>query len=202
MHKSSYIKMQQFKEKYLLNAMEQQLIILDFGSLDVNGSYRQVFSEPIWKYYGMDMSDGPNVDIVLKKPYIWKEVKSRSIDVFISGQAFEHVEFFWLTLLEMIRVMKDNGICCILAPSGGPEHRYPVDCYRFYTDGMKAMARFVDLDVVEAYTDTNPEIFGDHSEDWKDSCLIARKNPESLLKRMHRHFLQYLLYRWTRTVST
>ncbi len=54
---------------------------------------------------------------------------------------FEHTEFFWLTMREMKHALKPGGLCCIIAPSAGPEHQYPVDCWRVYPDGLRAAAR-------------------------------------------------------------
>lgn len=176
MHQSSYDKMEVFCEKYLKDKAEKPLSILDLGSLDINGSYRPIFDQYQWEYRGMDMSAGKNVDIVLKTPYHWKEVKSDSTDVMVTGQAFEHIEYFWITILEIARVLKPGGICCILAPSGGYEHRYPVDCWRFYPDGFKALARFARLDVIEskAQWDVDPR-YTDSSNDWKDCMLVCKK---------------------------
>ena len=87
-----------------------------------------------WEYSGLDVEKGPNVDIVVENPYDW-EIPDSSYDVVISGQAFEHIEFFWLTFLEMARVLKPQGLIILIAPSRGPQHRYPVDCWRFYPDG-------------------------------------------------------------------
>ena len=29
------------------------------------------------------------------------------------------------------RVLKPSALCCIIAPSSGPEHKHPVDCLAF-----------------------------------------------------------------------
>lgn len=118
---------------------------------------------------------GVNVDIVLEKPYQWKNIKSQSFDVVVCGQMLEHDEFFWLTMLEIKRVMKPEGICCIIAPSGGPEHRYPVDCYRYYPDGFRAVARYAGLEVLEVYAQWNAELYPDMDADWRDCVLIGRR---------------------------
>lgn len=170
-----------FRNKYLDSRKNEALLILDLGSLDVNGSYRGYFDTSPWTYRGMDMVPGKNVDIVLENPYKWREVKSSSVDALISGQAFEHIEFFWITMLEIARVLKPGGLCCIIAPSGGPEHRYPVDCWRFYPDGMAAMARFAGLGVIEVSTKWESDIqYPDLSNTWRDSVLICRKERVSL----------------------
>lgn len=88
MHESSYNNMKRFVEKYLKQYENQELSILDIGSQNVNGSYKLLFDKPYWKYYGCDMVEGDNVNIVLKDIYNWKEIKSHSFDVVISGQAF------------------------------------------------------------------------------------------------------------------
>ena len=163
-----------FKDRYLSDRLQEPLRILDVGSLDVNGSYRPVFSASPWSYTGIDLTAGSNVDLVLHTPYVWREVASRSADVVISGQAFEHIPYFWITMLEIARVLRIGGICCILAPSSGPEHRYPVDCWRFYPDGLTALADFARLETLEAVTQWDN--VGEWESDlWHDSMLVCRK---------------------------
>ena len=193
MHQSSIDKMINFRNNHLHAKTNEKLQILDLGSQDVNGSYRPIFMQPGWKYTGLDMEAGNNVDVVLKTPYVWTEIPSESADVVISGQAFEHIQYIWITILEIARVLKPGGICCILAPSIGPEHRYPMDCWRFYPDGMISLAHFAQMDVLEATTQWQDD--GDPDSDaWHDSMLVCRKpdhgawiNMKCDLKRWLRH---------------
>ena len=176
MHLSSLHKMKAFKEKYLNDFIGKEIKVLDLGSQDVNGSYKPIFDVPGWHYVGVDAAPGKNVDVILTSPYRWNHFPKNSVDVIISGQAFEHIEFFWLTILEIRRVLKKNGICCLIAPSSGPEHRYPVDCWRFYPDGLKSLADFAGLQPLEVYTQWNDlEDYTDGSNAWHDSVLIAKK---------------------------
>ena len=175
MHQSSLDKMRSFSEKYLYPFQSQNLRILDLGSQNIGGSYRSIFSNPNWKYIGADLIEGDNVDLVLKDPYKWSEIDCSEFDIVISGQAFEHIEFFWLTIGEISRILKPGGFCCIIAPSSGHEHRYPVDCWRFYPDGFSALARYGNLDVIESTTSWNEDNYTDGSNEWKDTILIAQK---------------------------
>lgn len=198
MHQSSFENMQNFKEKYLKSFEDKPLVIFDLGSFDVNGSYREIFDHPGWQYKGLDVEAGKNVDIVLKNNYHWKEIDSDSTDVLVSGQAFEHIEFFWITMLEIARILKPGGLCCIVAPSGGYEHRYPVDCWRFYPDGFSAMARFAKLKVIDVF---NQNFQGDQNSDkkdiWKDSVLVCQKYRLSffyaLRQRLWRKLMHWIL---------
>lgn len=187
-------KMSQFRDYYLSTRKNESLTIYDLGSQDVNGSYRPLFTESTWRYAGLDMSSGNNVDRVLKTPYVWKEIPSNSADVVISGQAFEHIKFMWITILEIARVLKPGGLCCIIAPSSGPEHRYPLDCWRFYPDGMSSLAQFAQLDVMQVSTQWEDKGYVDGSDWWHDTMMVCRKpdhgffwNTRSATKRWLQH---------------
>jgi len=175
MHLSSIDKMKVFRDKYLSGKEDSKLRILDLGSMEIGGSYRSIFDEDKWEYTGMDLLPGKNVDIVLSDPYNWLEIESNSVDVFISGQTFEHIEYFWKTMLEIARVLRPGALCCIIAPSGGPEHRYPVDCWRFYPDGFKALSCYAGLEVLEVGTQWEPKGYSDGSDMWADTMLVAGK---------------------------
>ena len=110
MHPSSYDKMAAFRRDYLSTREAEALTILDLGSQDINGSYRPLFAAPAWHYLGVDMAPGHNVDLVLQDPYEWNEIVPDSIDVVISGQTFEHTEFFWLTMQQIARAL--NPVDC------------------------------------------------------------------------------------------
>jgi SAM-dependent methyltransferase len=171
MHDSSYEKMEAFVRIHLTASRGTPLEILDFGSQTVDDqprSYRDLFDDPSWTYSGLDIEAGANVDIVVADAYDWTEIASDSIDVIVSGQAFEHVEYFWASMFEVVRVLKPGGVAVIIAPSNGVEHRYPVDCWRFYRDGFSAVARYADCEVVDVFTDWNRAM-------WADSVLVARK---------------------------
>jgi len=175
MHLSSIDKMKSFREKYLSGKEDTKLKILDLGSMEIGGCYRPLFDEEKWEYTGVDLLSGKNVDLVLSDPYNWLEIESNSVDVFISGQTFEHIEYFWKTILEIARVLKPGALCCVIAPSGGPEHRYPVDCWRFYPDGFKALARYAGLEVLDVGTQWEPKGYRDGSDVWADTMLVAGK---------------------------
>lgn len=175
MHQSSYDKVLDFRRRFLAGKENEPLRVVDVGSQDVNGSYRPIFDSPAWRYTGVDLAPGRNVDIVLAHPYRWRELPSGSADVLVSGQAFEHVSQPWAAILEVARVLAPGGICCIVAPSSGPEHRYPVDCWRIYPDGFVALAALAELEVLQAVTQWEDAGYTDGSDTWHDTMLIARR---------------------------
>lgn len=197
MHLSSLINMERFRDNYLSEHVGKPLKILDLGSTEMGACYRPIFEKPGWSYVGVDLSPGANVDLVLKRPYEWREIASNSVDVLVSGQVLEHVEYFWITALEVSRVLKPGGIACLIAPSSGPEHRYPVDCWRFYPDGMRAFAKLARLHCLEVYT--NWDDSGDPGSDfWHDTVLVARKPNRP----MHKALLLSALQRVQRQIMS
>jgi SAM-dependent methyltransferase len=189
-HLSSLDHVQRLVTQYL--AALPSIEIIDIGSYDVNGSYKQFFNRAGWHYVGVDLAAGPNVDVTLTSPYRLP-FKSHSVDVIVSGQAFEHIEFFWLTWLEMVRVLKPGGLIFLLAPSRGYEHRYPQDCWRFYPDGYKALADYGRLDLLEVNTDWEPHADKD-SAPWGDTVGVFRQPQMSWPLRVRRVLMQHLRY--------
>lgn len=178
MHQGSFDKMKAFRDGYLPEYRDSPLEILDIGSQIVTErqlNYRPLFGSPPWSYTGMDIEAGENVDVVVRNPYDWKEIPAESFDVVLSGQTLEHVKFFWVTVLEIVRSLKEGGVACLIAPGAGEEHRFPVDCWRFYRDGMAALCEYAGARTVEVFTQWKGLHYPDGSERWRDSCVVLQK---------------------------
>jgi SAM-dependent methyltransferase len=176
MHQSAFRKAQLFRKSFLGPFEDAALTVLDVGSAivaDGHMSNREAFANPSWTYVGLDIEPGPNVDLVVAEPYDWVEVADASVDVVACSQVFEHTEFFWITILEIGRVLRPGGVAFIVAPGSGPLHRYPVDCWRFYDDGMPALAKWADLDVLDARVQWRP-VYG-KGDMWRDAAIALQR---------------------------
>jgi SAM-dependent methyltransferase len=159
LHPSAHAQMGLCIERYMKKG--QPYRVLDFGSgtsPNQTLTHRNLLADYDVDYVGTDIREGNNIDIVMTEPYRIP-AKSRSIDVVLSGQVFEHVPFFWASLLEVARVMKPGAHFFMTVPSRGHEHS-DYDCWRVYPDGMRAMAAWARLNLVEAFTDFPPPIPG------------------------------------------
>jgi len=126
--------------------------ILDLGSQDINGTLRVVAPEKA-EYIGVDFIEGKGVDVRITDSYILP-FENNSIDVIVSSSCFEHSEFFWLSFIELMRVLKPTGLLYINAPSNGSFHRYPLDCWRFYPDSGIALEHWA------------------HKNNYENTCLL------------------------------
>jgi SAM-dependent methyltransferase len=171
MHTSSHEKMAAFVSTYLTEFRNEPLTILDVGSqvvADQPLSYKPLFDAPAWTYTGLDVEAGLNVDVVPAHDYQWDELAADTFDVVVSGQAFEHIPFFWATAFEIGRVLRPGGVAVITAPGRGPQHRYPVDCWRFHDDGFQAVADYLGFEVLDVFTEWGRNM-------WDESILVMRK---------------------------
>ncbi len=172
MHRTSLENMHKCVLRYSLpnrNTGGNPTHVLDIGGADINGSYRPLFPAPLYKYQTADIAQ-VGADIILKDPYLIP-LPDCSIDLVISGQMLEHCEFFWLAFQEMVRLAKPDGFIFLIAPSAGPIHRYPVDCYRFYPDAYDALARYAHCHLVACWQDERGP--------WRDLVGVFRKTPLS-----------------------
>ena len=183
MHATSMDKMQTFRRAYLTAYEDVPLDILDLGSA-IKGdgkhpSYKSFFDRPPWRYVGADLEPGLNVGLVLADPYDWTEIEDGSFDVVVSGQTFEHIEYIWVTIVEIARVLRTNGLACLIAPGSGPVHRHPYDCWRIYPDGFAALAKYAGLTAVETHMQRS-FAYPRSSEGgaWCDSVVILQKPPQ------------------------
>jgi len=92
--------------------------VLDIGSLDINGNNRYLFTD--YKYLGVDIGAGNNVDIVCRG-HEFKDLAG--FDIIISSECFEHDEFWNLTIKNAINLLKPDGLFLFsCATTGRPEH--------------------------------------------------------------------------------
>lgn len=145
-HQNSYQLMSEFRDTYLSD--KRGCTVLDVGSQSYGGqaTYRELFQE--YRYVGMDVAPGTNVDIV---GYDGLDV----YDVVISGQTLEHVNRPWDWLANLVQYFRDY--ICIIVPNTHREHRVPIDTYRVFPDGMLDLFDFAGIlpvDVRKVGSDT------------------------------------------------
>ncbi|CAH6418203.1 Hypothetical protein HVR_LOCUS70 [uncultured virus] len=169
-----------FFRKYVMPLYMDNLCVsfIDIGSYNINGCLRDLIG-PIkdggyisdFTYTGVDQCEGPNVDIVCNCHDL-SSLGETKYDVVVSSSCFEHDPLFWRTFKQMVKICKPGGLIYINAPSTGPYHGHPGDCYRFYADSWQALADYVNekqlqVELIETYIDPNGL--------WKDSVGIYRK---------------------------
>lgn len=166
MHKTSMNAMKIFINKYLDKTKE--LTILDVGSLQCDESsetYKKLFDSNKWHYLGLDLVWGRNVDIKTEDPYNYP-FKDNYFDVVVSGQALEHVARPWEWIREIYRILKYNGLFCVIVPSGGKRH-FDKDYWRMMPDGLEELFNYAGF--------LKKEIIRNKKGKWKDVMGVGSK---------------------------
>lgn len=127
---------------------------LEVGSLDVNGSVRRWFAGP---YVGIDMRDGPGVDVVGTADRL--PFDDDAFDVVVSTEMLEHDPAPWLSLPEMGRVLRPGGHLLMTTRGNGfGLHNEPSDYWRFMPASGPLLLELAGCEPIVVETD--PEVPG------------------------------------------
>lgn len=76
-------------------------------------------------------------------------IEDGAYDVVLAAQVIEHVRKIWVWIREVQRVCRPGGTVVIINPVSWPYHPAPVDCWRIYPDGMRALLEDTELEIDE-----------------------------------------------------
>ena len=123
--------------------------VLEVGSLNVNGTARDLFAPR--EYVGLDMRDGYDVDVIGNARCL--PFRSGTFWTVLSTSHLEHDDQPWVSAAEMVRVLHKHGRLIVAVPGfGWPMHDHPSDYWRFSRDGIVALFRgMVRVDEVDEF---------------------------------------------------
>ena len=112
-------------------------------------SYAMLVNEPSITWDTTDISDHGSYTYPNAGEYSFP-VPEGSYDIVLSGQVIEHVRKIWIWVRELERVCKKGGYVIIINPVSWTFHQVPLDCWRIYPDGMKALLEDTALRIVDS----------------------------------------------------
>lgn len=176
MHWSSHMIMSEQIIMHFGSRFGDPLVVVDIGSQIAGSqsvSYRQLVPDT-WRYIGVDLCSGRNVDLVMPSEFEIP-VADASADLVISGQCIEHCRNPFRLVAEAVRILKPNGMMFLTAPAVWPEHKHPIDCFRFYPDGMRSVMEESGLEVMDAFLGREKTNVGGENPVAYDCWGIGRK---------------------------
>jgi ubiquinone/menaquinone biosynthesis C-methylase UbiE len=123
--------------------------ILEVGPDAFPSSYQDIVNDNSITWETTDISDRGKMTYPNAGEYSFP-VPDESYDVVLTGQVIEHVKKIWIWVRELERVCKKGGYVIIINPVSWPFHEVPVDCWRIFPDGMKALLEDTSLRVLES----------------------------------------------------
>jgi SAM-dependent methyltransferase len=138
-------------EKYALPFFTQGCQVLEIGPDQSPSTYQRIVSGTTAQWDSLDIagSDESNhcVTYIAESEYCFP-IPNNQYDVVISANVIEHVRKIWRWMPELARVCKPGGVVITVNPVSFHYHEAPVDCWRIYPDGMKALSEDSGLEVV------------------------------------------------------
>ena len=136
MHLNSLLLFNRYAKPFLKDHMRVLEIGPDSKNPDV---FKKEVNNPTLVWETMDLSRTyAGLTHVCSDEYSFP-LPSESYDIVFSSSVIEHVRKIWVWIREAGRVCKKNGHVVTIAPVSWPYHAVPVDCWRIYPEGMKAL---------------------------------------------------------------
>jgi SAM-dependent methyltransferase len=134
-------------EKYALPLLKPGMKVLEIGPDSFPSTYQRLTAGLSLEWHTLDIYDSPNLTYPNSSPYSFA-IPDESYDVVLSGQVIEHVKKPWRWMPELARITKAGGLIMTINPVSWIYHEAPVDCWRIYPEGMKALYEEASLTVI------------------------------------------------------
>jgi SAM-dependent methyltransferase len=143
-------------KKYGLGYFVNKPRVLEIGPDKIPSTYYRIVKEAEMSTTVWDTIDLiENAQLTYQSISEYKfPINDEQYDVVISGQVMEHVRKPWKWMAEIRRVTKINGIIVVICPASWPYHEAPVDCWRVYAEGIRALFEDQDLETLKACTES------------------------------------------------
>ena len=150
-------------KKYGSKHFSENLKVLEIGPSGNPSHYcKLVNNNSIWHTLDIDttyLSGGEQNTLHIKSNSEYNyPIDSETFDIVLSGQVMEHVSKIWVWIKELERITKPGGKIILISPISWPYHEAPIDCWRIYPDGMKALVEdFTSLKILLCKQETLEE---------------------------------------------
>ena len=144
MHKNSLL----LFEKYARDVFKPGMSVLEIGPDTVPSSYEKIVAGWVsdCSWWTADVSnDRIAQPQTLRCDQYAVESPRRAFDVIVAGQVLEHVREPWTWMLELARLLKQSGTVVIIAPALYSYHRAPIDAWRVWPEGLRALFQYAGL---------------------------------------------------------
>jgi len=137
-------------EKHATKYFAKGARVLEIGPDGFPSAYRaavEAGSATPAEWHTLDIFEDARLTYVAESEYRFP-IADDSYDVVVSGQVIEHVRKTWVWIKEVARVCKPGGIVITINPVSWPYHEAPIDCWRVFPEGMKALYDEASLEVL------------------------------------------------------
>lgn len=143
MHENSWL----LFRKYALEHFQPGMRVLEIGPDQSPSTYQSIVDDDSLVWDTLDIHSNQQVTHRATSEYSFP-IQDGAYDIVLSGQVIEHVRRVWVWMREVARVCRGGGLVITINPVSWPFHEAPVDCWRIYPDGMRALYEDAALNVL------------------------------------------------------
>ena len=143
MHENSRLLFAEFAAKHFLPGLK----VLEVGPDGFPSTYETLVAHRVAEWSTVDLAGDRGLTFRSTTEYSFP-IPDAAYDIVLSGQVLEHVRKPWIWIREVARVCKPDGLVITICPVSWTYHEAPIDCWRVYPEGMKALYEEAGLRVV------------------------------------------------------
>jgi len=143
MHTNSKLLFQKYAREYFLPGMR----VLEIGPSGFPSFYQSIVADRSITWDTLNINGDARLTYRASSEYDFP-IQDNTYDLVLSGQVIEHVRKTWVWIREVARVCKVGGIVITINPVSWPYHEAPIDCWRAFPEGMKALYEEASLEVI------------------------------------------------------
>ena len=125
-------------KKHALPKFQDGQRVLEIGPDGHPSTFRKMLGERAFQWDTIDIFEDPRLTFRTQGEYGFP-VPDATYDIVLSAQVVEHVRKTWVWMKELTRVCKPGGLVITINPVSWGYHEAPIDCWRIYPEGMKAL---------------------------------------------------------------
>lgn len=122
--------------------------LLEIGPDAFPSTYAKLVNDQTVTWETVDLYESKELTYSATSEYSFP-IADDSYEVVLAGQVIEHVRKIWVWVKEIERICKKGGYVILINPVSWPYHEAPIDCWRIYPEGMKALLEDTRLRIVE-----------------------------------------------------
>jgi SAM-dependent methyltransferase len=134
-------------QKYAVEIFRPGMHVLEIGPDRFPSTYQSLMANSSLTWDTLDLYPNARLTYTAKSEYAFP-IQDNTYDAVLSGQVIEHVRKPWLWMRELSRVCKIGGLVVTVNPVSWPYHEAPIDCWRAFPEGMRALYEDASLEVI------------------------------------------------------
>jgi SAM-dependent methyltransferase len=124
-------------EKYACHLFHPGLRVLEIAPDAYPSTLRKMVSFQDIRWDTLNIDDSP---ATYSRCELYSyPIPNDAYDIVVSANVSEHVAKIWRWMPELARVTKPGGLVITHNPTSWARHECPIDCWRIYPEGMKAL---------------------------------------------------------------